>query len=135
MGLEPFLLAATLETVVAQRLVRRVCPHCKSSYVPTEDLLMELGPDAKLLAGREVWFGKGCKECFHTGYLGRTAITEIMVMDDDLRGLVLENASTAKVRELARRRGMRTLRESGLSAVARGATTIEEIMRETAGII
>jgi type IV pilus assembly protein PilB len=135
MGLEPFLLAATLETVVAQRLVRRVCPHCKSSYVPTEDLLMELGPDAKMLAGREVWFGKGCKECFHTGYLGRTAITEIMVMDDDLRGLVLENASTAKVRELARRRGMRTLRESGLSAVARGATTIEEIMRETAGII
>jgi type IV pilus assembly protein PilB len=135
MGLEPFLLAATLETVVAQRLVRRVCPHCKSSYVPTEDLLMELGPDAKLLAGREVWFGKGCKECFHTGYLGRTAITEIMVMDDDLRGLVLENASTAKVRELARRRGMRTLREAGLAAVARGATTIEEIMRETAGII
>jgi type IV pilus assembly protein PilB len=134
MGIEPFLLAATLETIVAQRLVRRVCPHCKAGYVPSEELLMELGPDAKLLAGREVWFGKGCKECFHTGYLGRTAVTEIMVMDDDLRGLVLENASTAKVRELARRRGMRTLREAGLAAVARGATTVEEILRETAGI-
>ncbi|MEZ5978017.1 MAG: ATPase, T2SS/T4P/T4SS family [Planctomycetota bacterium] len=134
MGIEPFLLSATLETIVAQRLVRRVCPHCKTSYTPDDELLFELGPDAKLLEGKELWFGKGCKECFHTGYLGRTAITEIMVLDDDLRGLVLENASTAKVRDLARKRGMRTLREAGLAAVARGATTVEEVLRETAAL-
>jgi type IV pilus assembly protein PilB len=134
MGIEAFLLAATLETVVAQRLVRRVCPHCKQGFVPDEELLLELGPDAKLLAGREVFFGKGCKECFHTGYLGRTAINEIMILDDDLRGLVLENASTAVVRDMARKHGMRTLREAGLAAVARGDTTIEEILRETAPV-
>lgn len=132
MGIEAFLLAATLETVVAQRLVRRVCTHCKEGFVPDEELLLELGPDAKLLQGREVFFGKGCKECFHTGYKGRTAINEIMILDDDLRGLVLENASTAAVRVMARKHGMRTLREAGLAAVARGDTTIEEILRETA---
>ena len=134
MGIETFLLSATLETVIAQRLVRRVCPHCRTGFVPDDELLLELGPDAKLLEGREVFFGKGCDECFHTGYLGRTAINEIMILDDELRRLVLANASTAAVRDAARRRGMRTLREAGLAAVARGDTTVEEILRETAGV-
>jgi type IV pilus assembly protein PilB len=131
LGLEPFLISATLEAVVAQRLVRRVCPTCRTSYTPDEELLRELGPDGAGLRGATLYYGKGCDECFHTGYRGRTAICEIMEVDDALRRLLLEHGSTADVREQARRGGMRTLRESGMRAVLEGITTIEEVRRET----
>ncbi|QDU67006.1 GspE/PulE family protein [Engelhardtia mirabilis] len=132
MKVEPFLLTATLETVVAQRLVRTVCPHCRTSFTPDEEFLLELGPDADRMRGRELKFGKGCAECFHTGYLGRTALCEIMHLDHDIRAAILEGESTAAIRARARATGMRSLREVGLDAVLAGITTVEEVLRETA---
>src|SRR6185503_14302111 len=131
LGLEPFLITATLEAIVAQRLVRRVCAACKTSYQVDEDMLRELGKDAAVLRGVELHYGKGCDQCFHTGYRGRTAICEIMRIDTALRRAILERASTAAVRERAQQAGMRSLRESGLRAVLAGVTTIEEVRRET----
>jgi type IV pilus assembly protein PilB len=131
LGLEPFLITATLEAIVAQRLVRRVCQACKSSYQADEELLRELGNDAAGLRGATLHYGKGCEQCFHTGYRGRTALCEIMRIDANLRRAILERASTATVRELARAAGMRTLREAGLRAVLEGVTTLEEVRRET----
>ncbi len=131
MGIEPFLITATLEAVVAQRLVRRICPDCRSSFEPDEDTLRELGEDAQRLRGRSLAYGKGCEQCFHTGYRGRLAIFEIMRIDDQLRRDILENESTQTLREHALERGMRSLRWAGLDAVANGLTTIDEILRET----
>jgi type IV pilus assembly protein PilB len=131
LGLEPFLITATLEAVVAQRLVRRVCAACKTSYQADEEMLRELGREADELRGTTLYYGKGCEQCFHTGYRGRTAICEIMRVDQNLRRAVLERASTAEIRALACVGGMRTLREAGLRAVLAGVTTIEEVRRET----
>ncbi len=133
LGLEPFLITATLEVVVAQRLVRRVCTDCKEAYEPDEDLLRELGPEGERLRGARLFFGKGCERCFHTGYRGRTAICEIMPMNDALRAAILRRASTAEVRELAQANGMRVLRESGIAVVLEGVTSLEEITRGTLG--
>ncbi len=132
MGIEPFLLTATLEAVVAQRLVRRVCAACRHEFVPEEDWVRELGPGAEALAGRTLVQGRGCNECFHTGYRGRMALLEVLPFDEGLRQAVLDRASTGEVRRLARQRGMRSLRESGWRAVLAGATTVEEVLRETA---
>jgi type IV pilus assembly protein PilB len=131
LGLEPFLITATLEAVVAQRLVRRVCSKCKTSYQADEDMLRELGDDAARLRGATLHYGKGCDQCFHTGYRGRTAICEIMRIDPALRRAILERESTAEVRARACQAGMRTLREAGLRAVLEGVTTLEEVRRET----
>ena len=132
MGIEPFLLTATLEVVVAQRLVRTVCPHCRETYRPDEDLLRELGPDAAKVGERELVFGKGCESCFHTGYLGRTALIEILNLSEPMRAAILEGHSTAELRRRAQAAGMRTLRDAGMEAVLAGRTTIEEVLRETA---
>jgi type IV pilus assembly protein PilB len=133
MGVEPFLITATLQAIVAQRLVRRICTECKTAFEADEDLVRELGPDGEGLLGQTLYYGKGCDQCFHTGYSGRTAIVEILRADDTIRRLVVENAPTAKIREAACAAGMRTLRESGIRAVLEGVTTIEEILRETMG--
>ena len=133
LGLEPFLITATLEAVVAQRLVRRVCPDCRATFEPDEDLLRELGPDADRVRGATLAYGKGCDNCFHTGYRGRTVILEIMHVDDAVRSAVLANASTAEVRQHACAGGMTVLRESGLARVLAGVTTLEEVLRETMG--
>ena len=130
-GVEPFLLSATLEAVVAQRLVRRVCPTCKTSYAPTDVVLMELGLSAASVGDRQFMYGKGCESCHFTGYRGRTAIFEIMVVNEPIRQLILDNAPTASIRDRARADGMRTLRESGLLAIYDGLTTVEEVLRET----
>ncbi|MEM6567186.1 MAG: ATPase, T2SS/T4P/T4SS family [Planctomycetota bacterium] len=131
MGVEPFLISATLEFVVAQRLVRSVCPHCRTTFEPDEDLLNELGPDADLVRGRTLSFGRGCEHCHHTGYLGRTGLFEIMTIDDEIRRLIEANASIEEIRAAAIAGGMRTLREAGLRAAAEGRTTVEEVLRET----
>jgi type IV pilus assembly protein PilB len=135
MGVEPFLLTATLEAVLAQRLVRRVCPTCATRYTPDEDTLLELGPDAERLRGAELSYGRGCDECFHTGYRGRTALGEVMRMDADLRRAILAGESTGGLRARARAAGMRTLRESGLDAVLAGVTTIDDVLRETGATV
>jgi type IV pilus assembly protein PilB len=131
MGVEPFMITATLEAVVAQRLVRTVCPDCKVAYTPEEEILMELGPDAAKLTGAQFYYGKGCDRCHHTGYRGRTGIFEILTVDEEIRRAVLARASTQEIRAAAIAGGMRTLRESGLAALTDGRTTIEEVLRET----
>ncbi len=131
LGVETFLLTATVEAIVAQRLVRRICVHCKEQYTPTEEQLMELSLRAGDVVGRTFSRGKGCDKCNRSGYRGRLAIFEIMQLDDDMRELVMQQASTAVLRSEARKRGMRTLRESGLLAIYEGQTTIDEVVRET----
>ena len=131
MGIEPFLITATLEAVVAQRLVRCVCHDCRSTFEPDEDLLREMGPDQDRLRGATLSYGRGCDACFHTGYRGRTALHEIMVMDRRLREAINKKAATAELRRLAISAGMRTLRQAGIERVLSGKTTIDEVLRET----
>jgi len=131
LGLEPFLLTATLEAIVAQRLVRKICENCKEEYQPSETQLMEVGIDPETVGQQVFYYGKGCEYCNNTGYKGRLAIFEIMVMDDEVNELVMSHASAAVLRVEARKRGMRTLRESGLLAIYDGVSSIEEVVRET----
>jgi type IV pilus assembly protein PilB len=129
--MEPFLLTATIEGIVAQRLVRTICPKCKEQYEPREEELMELGLLPDDIGGRKLFRGKGCDNCHGSGYRGRLAIFEIMAMNDTLRDLVMKKASTNILRDVSRKFGMRTLRESGLLAIYDGLTTIDEVVRET----
>jgi len=131
LGLEPFLVTATMEGIVAQRLVRTICSRCKEQFTPTEDMLMEVGLTPDDVADRTFCRGTGCDYCRGTGYSGRMAIFEIMLLDDEIRQLIMNRSSTSVLREAARKRGMRSLRESGLLAVYDGQTTIEEIAAQT----
>ena len=133
LGVESFLLTATLEAIIAQRLVRRVCAGCKENFMPSEEQLMELSLRPQDVANRTFARGSGCDKCNKTGYKGRLALYEIMSMDDTLRELVMTQASTAVLKMEARKRGMRTLRESGMLSIYDGQTTIEEVVRETLG--
>jgi type IV pilus assembly protein PilB len=125
------MITATLEAVIAQRLVRRICQACKRSFAPDDELLRELGPAGPGLRQSAFYYGQGCAECHHTGYRGRRGIFEILRVGPELRRLVLEGGSTAEIRRAAIAGGMRTLRESGLAAVAEGHTTVDEVLRET----
>ena len=131
LGLETFLITATLEGIVAQRLVRKICHNCKTEYEPTEEMLMELELTPEDVRGKRFFYGKGCNNCNGTGYRGRTGLYEIMVFNDELRDLVMNSASTAVLRDAARKAGMKTLRENGLKAIFDGITTLEEVVRET----
>ncbi|HEV55917.1 MAG TPA: pilus assembly protein PilB [Phycisphaerales bacterium] len=131
LGLEPFLVTATLEGIVAQRLVRKICTNCKTPFEPTEEMLMELGLRPEDVGGKQFYYGRGCEMCNGTGYKGRTGIFEIMVLNDEIRDLIMNRASTAILQEAARRAGMTTLRENGLDLIYDGVTTIEEVARET----
>ena len=131
MGIQPFLISATLEAVVAQRLVRRICSSCREAYQPDEDLLRELGPDGAQFEGATLYYGKGCDECHHTGYRGRMGIFEVLRVDAGIKRSILSGGSSNELRDAARASGMRSLRESGLNAVLEGVTTIEEVLRET----
>jgi type IV pilus assembly protein PilB len=131
LGVETFLLTATIEAIVAQRLVRRVCSKCKEFFTPTEEQLMELALRPADVEGRTFARGRGCETCLKSGYKGRMALFEIMTMDDEIRELVIKQASTRVLRTEARKRGMRTLREAGLLAIYDGQTTIDEVVRET----
>jgi len=131
MGLEPYMIPATLEAVVAQRLVRRICERCRKDFTPTEDMLMELNLRPADVRGKRFAYGPGCDHCNNTGFKGRMAIFEIFVMDDDIREIIMNQGSTQALREAAMRKGMRTLRDSGLLAIYDGETTIEEVVRET----
>ncbi len=131
LGVEPFLITATLEGVIAQRLVRRVCVHCKEEFQPTEEQLMELELLPEDVKGRTFFRGRGCDHCNNTGYRGRLGIYEIMTFDDEMRDMVMANASTNLLRDAAKKRGMRTLRQSGLIGIYEGLTTIEEVVKQT----
>jgi len=131
LGLEPFLVTASLEGIVAQRLVRKICVHCKTEYQPAEEQLMELELRSEDVQGRKFYYGKGCDHCNNTGYRGRMGIYEIMLLDDEIRDMIIKHASTQVLRMEAKKRGMRTLRLCGLMAIYDGVTTIEEVVRET----
>jgi len=131
LGLEPFLITATIEGVVAQRLVRKICTQCRTPFDPTEDMLMELGLTLEDVKGKQFFYGRGCDNCNNTGYRGRLGIYEIMTFNDEMRELVMNHASTNVLRAAARKGGMRMLRENGLNAIYDGITTIEEVVKET----
>ncbi|MBF0243873.1 MAG: Flp pilus assembly complex ATPase component TadA [Planctomycetes bacterium] len=133
MGIDNFLVTATLEAVIAQRLVRTICTHCKIAYTPTQESIMQLGIDPSGI-DKEIRFyrGEGCDECRGTGFRGRVAIYEIMEMSPRLRDLILAGRSRQELQEAAIAGGMRTLREGGIERVFSGITTIEEVIKETA---
>jgi len=133
MGVEPFLVSASTNVIVAQRLARRVCQGCKEPAPVPPQALISIGfsPDdaAKVVPSK----GKGCMTCSDTGYKGRVALYEVMVIKDNIREAVLQGASVFELRELARNNGMKTLREAGIQKIREGMTTPEEIMRVTTG--
>ncbi|MDG2149126.1 MAG: ATPase, T2SS/T4P/T4SS family [Planctomycetota bacterium] len=130
-GIPPYLIVATLEAVVAQRLVRSICPDCRRDYAPDDDVLRELGFEREEVGEQTFAYGDGCERCNYSGHVGRRALFEIMVMSETLRKLVLDGAPTLELRAAAVREGMRPLREAGRLAVLEGSTTVEEVLRET----
>ena len=131
LGLEPYLINATLEGIVAQRLVRRICPNCREEYEPTPEAILSIGLRPEEVKGKRFYRGSGCDRCNNIGYYGRMGIYEVLVLNDELRSMMLHDASTQEMRAGARRIGCRSLRQSGLLAVYDGLTTIEEIARST----
>jgi len=131
MGVEPFLISSTVSAVLAQRLLRRICPHCKTSYQPSAELLASEGIDAQAVGGRTFYRGAGCVHCHNTGYLGRLGIFEWLPMTELIREQVLSGAPTLELRKTAIGKGMHTLREDGLRAVLDGETTLDELLRYT----
>jgi type IV pilus assembly protein PilB len=131
MGLEPFLITATLEAILAQRLVRKICEDCRMEFEPSKEMLMELNLTPDDVRGRKFYYGRGCDRCNNTGHRGRMGIYEFMVINDDIRDLISQGASTDELRNACRRLGMTTLRTSGMNAIYKGLTTIDEVVRET----
>src|SRR3990167_7323371 len=133
MGVEPFLICSSVLAIVAQRLIRRVCEHCKESYTLTEEVVEKMGLLKIIHTNKEVelFRGKGCKRCFHTGYKGRVGITEILTFSSQIKELVLARAGEFKIKGAARAEGMKTMREDGLAKAAAGLTTLEEVLRVT----
>ncbi|MHC4823995.1 MAG: GspE/PulE family protein [Planctomycetota bacterium] len=129
LGVEPFLLAATMEGIVAQRLVRCICGKCTEAYVPEDEIFDRLN----LPKGESFQHGTGCEACHFTGYSGRTAIYEVLPMDPDLKEAFLKNPSTLVLRDQARKRKMQTLRERGIALAREGKTTLEEVLHGTQG--
>ncbi|MEL7060705.1 MAG: type IV-A pilus assembly ATPase PilB [Acidobacteriota bacterium] len=131
MGIEPFLVATSVHLVVAQRLVRRICTFCKEPVESTPPELVSAGFSEREARTLKLFKGRGCEQCGETGYKGRTGLYEVMVIDDELRDLILAGASSLELRERAIENGMITLRGSGLHKIRDGVTTIEEVVRET----
>ena len=131
MGVPPFLITATVEAILAQRLVRRICTGCKEEVIPGADVLADLEMTSDQLEGKKFYRGKGCEKCNRSGYKGRLGIYELLIMNDEMRDMIIRNASTEELREAARRNGMVTLRESGMESIFIGQTTADEVIRET----
>ena len=131
LGVEPYLLTSTVEVIVAQRLIRRICTECRQTYEPDDNVLRELALTKEQVLGKHFSYGKGCEHCNFTGFRGRTAIFEIMEVSEAIKMAILEEAPTGHLREQARKEGMRSLRDSGLLAIFDGLTTVEEVLRET----
>jgi general secretion pathway protein E len=131
MGVEPYLVCSSVTGIMAQRLVRSICPDCKRAYSPGDEerLVFEnirLKPDMNTL-----YKGVGCQLCLNTGYKGRTGIFELMTMDDTLRDLIMANTRSNVIKLAAAKKGMDTLFEDGLKKVLAGETTVEEVLRVT----
>jgi type II secretion system protein E len=131
MGIKPYLVASAAQAVLAQRLVRIICPACKTKYTPTKDEMKVLNLSPERINKAEFYRGGGCKECGNTGYKGRMGIFELLVMRDELRELVFEEVPSSVIKRTARELGMVTLRDDGIKKVLKGITTITEVMRVT----
>ncbi|MDA3896819.1 MAG: type II secretion system ATPase GspE [Desulfobacteraceae bacterium] len=131
MGVESFLISSTLLGILAQRLVRVICPYCKTAYTPDEKLLSAMNVSDEEISGVEFFSGKGCEECRYTGYKGRTAIFEYLPVDADIRKEIVKHSDTEGLKELAGKKGLLSLRQNGWVKVKEGITTISEILRVT----
>ncbi len=129
MGVEPFLVSSSLEGVLAQRLVRTICKWCKEEYKPDGDELMP--PDFQIERGQTLWRAKGCKECRGTGFAGRRALYELLIMSDEVRELVLNEASASQILRVAREQGLVLMRDEGWRLCREGLTTVQEVLRVT----
>ena len=131
MGVEPFLVTSSVVAIIAQRLVRVLCPHCKEVYVPDEETLSNLGLSTSVLKNNTFYRKKGCNLCMQTGFHGRSAIFEIMIVEDNIRRMVLKTSDANQISDLAIKQGMITLQQDGIQKVLAGITTTEEVLRVT----
>jgi len=131
MGVPTFLLTATVEAILAQRLVRRICTNCREEAPASLDLLAEIGMSPDDVAEHKFYRGGGCDKCNNTGYKGRVGLFELMIMNDTIREMVMANASTDEIRDVAESNGMTTLRAFGMGLAYKGVTSLEEVVRET----
>jgi len=131
MGLDTYLITATLECILAQRLVRKICDDCRTEFEPSQEMLMELSLRPTDVMGKKFFYGRGCDRCHNTGHRGRQGLFELVVVNDELRDMISAGASTDQLRNACRKMGMTTLREAGLNAIFGGFTTIDEVVRET----
>ncbi len=129
MGVEPFLIASSVNALLAQRLVRTICPHCKESFKPSQKMLKDLGLKMKDLKSGKLYRGKGCEKCLKTGYMGRLGIYELLQVTNDIRKMILAHADSNQIKEFAVSKGMTTLLQDGLNKAAAGLTTVEEVIR------
>lgn len=132
MGVEPYLINSSLVCVMAQRLVRKICPYCQEAYILNKEVAENLKLDAAGIGKLQFYRGKGCQHCFNTGYSGRTVIAEVLQLSSKIRELILASSQEQFIKQQARLEGMKTLREDGLETALKGQTTIEEVMRVTA---
>jgi len=131
MGIQPFMICAVVEAILAQRLVRRVCAKCREEIRVSSDLLFELGLDREQIEGQKFFRGAGCDGCNNTGYKGRVGLFELMVLNDKVRDMIMAKATTDEIRNQAQQDGMVTLREFGMGLARQGVTSLEEVVRET----
>ena len=131
MGIEPFLISSSINAILAQRLVRIICPQCKEGYTPDPAAIEQLGLSPEEMEGKLVYRGRGCANCHHTGYRGRGGIFELLLMDQSMKHLVIETANANEIMAQAVKNGMITLRQDGANKVLEGITTIEEVYRVT----
>ena len=130
-GVKPFLIASAVRAILAQRLVRKLCPDCKAPTTLSERELRSLGLEASQMLDANIMGPQGCNKCRHAGYRGRMVIAEIFKVDDEVRSMVNQQLTTPELRKRARQLGMRTLREDGIRKVLAGATTAEEVIEST----
>ncbi|MEP6811066.1 MAG: ATPase, T2SS/T4P/T4SS family, partial [Chthoniobacterales bacterium] len=131
MGVEPFLISSTLEAVLGQRLLRTICPNCRTTYQPTQAFLDQLQLARRDIGEKQFYYGKGCDACNNTGYKGRKGIYELMKISDPLRELINERAPTVVLKQKAVELGMVTLRQDGLRSIFDGDTSVEEVLKYT----
>ena len=131
MGIEPFLVSSSVLLVIAQRLARRICPYCKEPYKYPPEVLKEVGFTDEEIANLQTYKGKGCEKCDYTGYKGRVALYEVMEVVPEIRDAIVKGKNADEIRKIAKKYGMRTLREIGRIKIAKGITTPEEVLRVT----
>jgi general secretion pathway protein E len=132
MKIEPYLVSSTVVGVIAQRLVRVLCPTCRQDYTPSTEVLEHAGLKEDHLEGASIYRAQGCAECFQTGYRGRTGIYELLVVDETVQAALIQSPEANTIRRVAIAGGMQTLFEAGLKKVRQGVTTLEEVLRVTA---